>query len=65
MLTANIETVQPIALSIREAAKALRLSERTVATLLKNGRLGFSRIGRRVIIPRAAIERLLVETAST
>jgi excisionase family DNA binding protein len=42
-----------------EAADALRVSLRTVDYLLAQGALRGRRIGRRVVIPRAEIDRLL------
>jgi excisionase family DNA binding protein len=43
----------------RETADTLRVSLRTVDTLLALGKLRARRIGRRVIIPRGEIDRLL------
>ena len=40
-----------------EAAEALRLSLRTVDKLLADGQIAVRRVGRRVLIPRAEIER--------
>lgn len=48
-----------IAFSRREAADALRVSLRTIDYLLAQGKLRGRRIGRRLIIPRAEIEKLL------
>ncbi|HOA50990.1 MAG: helix-turn-helix domain-containing protein [Thermogutta sp.] len=44
-------------LSLRETAKVLGLSERSVWTAIKAGRIPSTRIGKRVLIPR----RLLLE----
>jgi excisionase family DNA binding protein len=49
----------PIAFTRREAADALRVSLRTVDHLLAQGKIHGRRIGRRVVIPRAEVERLL------
>jgi excisionase family DNA binding protein len=49
----------PIAFSRREAADALRVSLRTIDYLLAQGKLRGRRIGRRVVIPRAEVEKLL------
>jgi excisionase family DNA binding protein len=42
-----------------EAAEALRVSLRTVDYLLAQGTLRGRRIGRRIVIPKAEIDRLL------
>jgi excisionase family DNA binding protein len=48
-----------LAFSRREAADMLRVSLRTVDYLLASGELRSRRIGRRVVIPRMEVERLL------
>ncbi len=48
-----------IAFSRREAADALRVSLRTIDYLLAQGKLRGRRIGRRLIIPKAEVEKLL------
>jgi excisionase family DNA binding protein len=50
---------ESIAFSRREAADALRVSLRTIDYLLAQGKLRGRRIGRRVVIPRAEVEKLL------
>lgn len=50
---------ETIAFSRREVADALRVSLRTVDYLLAHGKLRGTRIGRRVVIPRAEVEELL------
>jgi excisionase family DNA binding protein len=49
-----------IAFSIRAAAEALSISERTIAALIASGRLESVRVGRRRLIPRTELERLIV-----
>lgn len=49
----------PIAFSRREAADALRVSLRTLDYLLTQGKLHGRRIGRRIVIPRSEVEKLL------
>lgn len=51
--------LEQMAFSRREAADALRVSLRTLDYLLSQGKLRGRRIGRRVVIPRAEIEKLL------
>ena len=43
----------------REAAEALRISLRTLDTLLAQGKLRGRRIGRRVLVPQSELEKLL------
>jgi len=50
---------EPIAFSRREAADALRVSLRTLDYLLAQGKLHGRRIGRRIVIPRSEVEKLL------
>jgi len=45
--------------SRREAAEALRVSLRTLDTLLAQGKLRGRRIGRRVLVPQSELEKLL------
>jgi excisionase family DNA binding protein len=48
-----------MAYSLTEAAQALSLSVRSLRYLMQTGKVGFSRIGRRVLIPHAELEKLL------
>jgi excisionase family DNA binding protein len=48
-----------MAFTRREAADALRISLRTLDYLLAEGKISAQRIGRRVVIPRLEIARLL------
>jgi excisionase family DNA binding protein len=48
-----------LAIDIREAARRLSLSPRTVATLIANHELPSRRVGRRRIIPVAALEAFI------
>ncbi len=48
---------ETLAFTRREAADALRISLRTLDYLLAQGKLRGRRIGRRVVIPRAELER--------
>jgi excisionase family DNA binding protein len=51
----NSET-EPLLLSLGETANQLNVCERTVWTMVQSGELAHVRIGRRVLISRAAIE---------
>jgi excisionase family DNA binding protein len=48
-------------LKIVEAAKVLGISRNAAYAAAKNGELPTVRIGRRLLVPKAAIERLLGE----
>jgi excisionase family DNA binding protein len=52
-----------LAYSDKEAAGVLGLSVRSIVYLRRTGKLGFSKIGRRVLIPAAEPERLLRRTS--
>jgi len=51
--------MEALAFNRREAADALRVSLRTLDYLLAQGKLRGRRIGRRIVIPRAELEKLL------
>ena len=51
-----------LVLSITEAAGVLNVHPQTVYAMLKRGDLRFVRAGRRVLIPRSAIEEFLGES---
>lgn len=48
-----------IAYTISEAAEACGLGQRSLRYLIGLGKIGYTRVGRRVLIPRAELERLL------
>lgn len=48
-----------IAYTITEAAEACGLGERSLRYLIHGGRIGYTRVGRRVLIPQAELEKLL------
>jgi excisionase family DNA binding protein len=50
---------EALAFNRREAADVLRVSLRTVDYLLAQGNLRGRRIGRRIVIPKTEIDRLL------
>jgi excisionase family DNA binding protein len=50
--------------SIEEAAVLLGCGRRRVTDAVKNGQIPAIRIGKRFVIPRAALERLLEQTAA-
>jgi len=50
---------QPLAMSLKDAASTLGVSHWHLRHLIKLGRLAHVRIGRRVVIESAELERLL------
>jgi excisionase family DNA binding protein len=55
---------QPV-LTVSEAARLLRLSRAFTYELVASGELPSVRFGRRIMIPRAAIERILDNSLAT
>jgi excisionase family DNA binding protein len=53
--------IQKLAYNLGEAAAALGVTYRTVHRLVRSGRLRAVRVGRRIVIPRSALEELLGE----
>ena len=59
-LRQNVETVgRRLALSVEEAANLLGISRSLAYELAARGELPVLRLGRRIVVPRAALERLL------
>jgi len=52
----------PVGLRLREAARSLGVSVRTVQRLIADGRLPASRIGRTVVVEARALVELLAQT---
>ena len=64
MATSKIKLVDPIddtriALSMRECANAIGVSERSIWSMVKSGRLASFKVGRSVRISRHAIEAFI------
>jgi excisionase family DNA binding protein len=53
------EPTRRLTMSVEEAAEALGISRALAYEAIQRGQLSFVRIGRRVLIPKAALERLL------
>jgi excisionase family DNA binding protein len=49
----------PLALSVDRTAKELGLAVRTIREKIKYGEIGYANLGRRVVIPRAALVEYL------
>ena len=52
-------------LTVAEATQLLRVSRPTVLAAVHSGKLPHLRLGRRVLIPRAALERMLAGEPTT
>ena len=50
-------------LTVTEAAHLLRISRGLAYEMVKDGRLPSLRLGRRILVPRSALERILAEAA--
>jgi len=54
----------PQVLTVRETAQVLRLAENSVYAAIHRGELPARRVGRRLLIPRDALERFLAAQGS-
>jgi excisionase family DNA binding protein len=52
-------TPDPLLVSVREAARRLGIGRDACYALVKEGRLGHLKVGRRVRVPVAALERFI------
>jgi excisionase family DNA binding protein len=55
--------VERLTLTVPEAARLLGISRMTAYAAVREGALPSLRIGRRVLVPRAALDRLLAEAS--
>lgn len=55
------ETDEPLALSIKKAARLLGLSQASVYRAVRTGQIPSVRLGTRIVIPRAALDRMLAD----
>ena len=62
MLPLAEEKGSPLAVSDREAARLLGIGKTKLRELLKSGRIQSARIGGRLVVPVASIERFLRES---
>ena len=59
-MTESIHTAVPAAvLTVEEAAQMLRISRQSAYQAVHNGELPTVKIGRRMLVPRIALERML------
>jgi excisionase family DNA binding protein len=56
--------MEPIAVSINDAAKALGLGRTSIYQMIANGRLEAFRLGRRRLVTVASIRRLAAQAAA-
>lgn len=59
MDTAAHDTREPLTLSVEQAAAVLGVSRAFAYTLVRTGQLPSVRLGRRIVVPTRALERLL------
>ena len=52
----------PVVLTVEEVAEVLRIGRTSAYEAVRRGEIPTVKIGRRVIVPRAALERLLAST---
>ena len=58
-MTPEQTTTQSLTLSVAEVAKALQVGEATVREGIRTNQIPSIRLGRRVLVPRAALMRLV------
>lgn len=56
--------MEKLTLTVPETARLLGVSRMTAYTAVREGAIPSLRIGRRVLIPRAALERLLAQAST-
>jgi excisionase family DNA binding protein len=59
-----LETKEKLVLNIPEVAKLLGISRTTAYALANSGQLPAIRLGKRIICPKAALEKMLQETGN-
>jgi excisionase family DNA binding protein len=60
----NNKASENLVFSVREAGKLLGLSRGSVYEAIRTGQIPSIRVGRRILIPRAALEQLLEGTTT-
>ena len=58
-MTDSTQTARPAVLTVEEAAALLRISRQSAYQAVRAGELPTVKIGRRILVPRAALERML------
>ena len=59
----NCNGSEGLLLTVREAAKLLRISPNTCYELIRQGRIPHIRLGRRILIPRHGLEQWIAQEA--
>ena len=59
-MTISTQTAQPAVLTVEEAGQLLRISRQSAYQAARAGELPTVKIGRRLLVPRAALEAMLV-----
>jgi len=62
-MSAGSDRLEPLVLSVPEAARLLGVSRNLAYELVREGRLPHVRLGRRVLIPRVGLEQWLAKEA--
>jgi excisionase family DNA binding protein len=55
---------EPLLMSVREAARLIGIGRDCTYCLIREGRLPAVRVGRRILVPRAALERWIDDQIS-
>ncbi len=63
MVVAKGNGPEPVVLTVREAARLLRISRHLAYDLVHQGRLPSIRLGRRILIPRHGLEQWIAREA--
>ncbi len=53
--------MEPLAVSVRDAARLTSLSPVTIRLYIRTGRLDATKVGRRVLVPMDSLQRLVRE----
>lgn len=61
----EFEMSQGVTLTVNEVAKKLRIGRGTAYEAVKSGAIPSIRVGRRILVPAVALERLLDRTAAS
>ena len=58
------DSIQPITYTVPEAAKLLRIGRNQGYEAVRSGELPSIKIGKRILVPRVALERMLSKVAA-
>ena len=57
----NIPDIQSVTLKVAEAARVMGIGRQLAYDLIRRGELPALRLGRRLVVPKVALEKLLAE----